>query len=302
MIDEIVIGEWYIFEQLILLIYVLINFMDITTDDLTTFIAINQEGTFTAASKTLGLSQSALSQKIARIEDQLHTTLFIRHPRSLSLTPSGEEFLNFATEMLSRQKDFLNHFNQYDKELSGVIRVAEFSSVMRSIVIPKLTGFMREHPKVHIQFSTHEMFELHGMLKSNQADFIITDYFLNQPLIEQQEFDQEEYVIIEPKKYKNVPHVFIDHGPHDNATETYFRHIGKKADYERIFMGEVYSIIDGVAAGLGKAVMSKHLIENDKRFKISSHKKRYIRPVVLSYLKQNYYSPLSKIIIEILGN
>jgi len=57
-------------------------------------------------------------------------------------------------------------------------------------------------------------------------------------------------------------------------------------------MGDVYSIIDGVALGLGKAVMSKHMIEDDKRFNLISHKKKYIRPVAMTYFEQNYYSPL----------
>ena len=129
---------------------------------------------------------------------------------------------------------------------------------------------------------------------------IITDYFLDQPQVEQVKISEEEYVIIEPKKYKNIPNIFIDHDQFDNATETYFKFIRKKINYNRLFMGDVYSIIDGVAAGLGKAVMSKHLIENDKRFHIIKSNKRYIRPVVLSYLYQGYYSPLMKNVHEIL--
>jgi DNA-binding transcriptional LysR family regulator len=65
-------------------------------------------------------------------------------------------------------------------------------------------------------------------------------------------------------------------------------------------MGDVYGILDAVALGLGRAVMSKHLAEDDRRFKIISMPKKYLRPVMLTYYRQSYYSPLHYKIIETL--
>jgi len=280
--------------------YILKLLMDLKYDDLKTFMEVYKAGTFTKASAVLGLSQSALSQKVARIEEGLQVALFVRHPRSLSLTASGEQLLIHAKEAVQMQDDFLANFNQYQNELSGVIRIAGFSSVMRSIVLEKLAPFMRANSNVSVEFNSYEMHELESVLKSNKADFIVTDYFPNLSQTSEVQIDQEEYVIIESKKYKKTPNIFLDHGPFDNATESYFKFIGKKGDYKRAFMGDVYSIIDGVALGLGKAVMSKHLVENDKRFIIKENKKQYIRPIVLTYFKQNYYSPLHQEIYNLL--
>lgn len=274
--------------------------MDLKYDDLQAFLLVNQAGTFTKAAVDNGLTQSALSQKIARLEDVLQAALFVRHPRSLTLTASGEKLLSYAKEVIHRQEDFLASFDQYQTEISGVIRIAAFSSVMRSKVIPALSTFIRKNPSVSIEFSSHEMYELEGLLKNNSADFIVTDYFPNTGGVNSVEFAKEEYVIVRAKKYKNVPNTFIDHGVFDNATEAYFKYIGKKQDYRRAFLGDVYSIIDGVAAGLGRSVMSRHLIENDSRFLIEEQKKKYIRPVVLSFAKQNYYSPLFTHVQELL--
>lgn len=275
--------------------------MDLKYDDLQAFLLVYQAGTFTKAAKEYGYTQSALSQKIARLEEILNATLFVRHPRSLSLTASGEKLLIYAKEVKQRQEQFLKDFDQYNSELSGVVRIAGFSSVMRSMIIPRLAPFMRKNPDVSIEFSSHEMYELEEILKTNNADYIITDYLPRLGGIESRKIDEEEYVMISAKKYKNIPHTFIDHGPNDNATESYFNFLGKEIDYKRAYMGDVYSIIDGVANGLGKAVMSKHLIENDKRFTIKKERARYLRPVTLSYYKQSYYSPLSMKIQEILN-
>jgi DNA-binding transcriptional LysR family regulator len=276
--------------------------MNLKFDDLDAFLHIYRAGNFTQASKNCGLTQSALSQKIARLEDTLQAAVFVRHPRSVSLTASGEKLLLYAKEVIQKQEDFLANFDQAGHELSGVIRIAGFSSVMRSIIIPKLAPLIRENPQISIEFSTHEMFELESVLKSNRADLIITDYFPQAGGLECTQIAEEEYVIIKARDIRSTPNIFLDHGPHDNATESYFKHTGKKIDYKRSYMGEVYSIIDGVAQGLGKAVMSKHLVNKDKRFIIEREKKRYIRPVVLSYFRQSYYSSLQKQVLTALNH
>jgi DNA-binding transcriptional LysR family regulator len=276
--------------------------MDLKYDDLKTFLAIYRLGTFTRAASELGLSQSALSQKVARIEQTLQAAVFVRHPRSLSLTATGEKLLSYAKEALQMQRDFLDDYNQYENELSGVIRVAGYSSIMRSLIIPKVAAFQRAHPKVSIEYSSYEMFELSAILKTNKADFILTDNFLTLAQTEEEKIGEEEYVIIEAKKYKNAPEIFLDHTPLDNATESYFNFIGNKEKYKRAFMGDVYSIIDGVVLGLGKAVMSKHLIKDNKKLLIKDHKKKFIRPIVLTYLKQNYYGPLHQSVRDCLNS
>ena len=274
--------------------------MELKLDDLQAFINIYQAGTFTKAAKDFGLTQSALSQKIARIEEVLQTSIFVRHPRSLSLTPSGEKLLVYAKEVCLRQDEFLKNFDQYNQELSGVIRIATYSSIMRSMILPALSPFLRKNKGVSLELSSYEMYELEEVLKTSKADFIITDYSPSLGGIETLEISEEEYVIIKPKKYPKLPHVFLDHGPLDNATSSYHKFLGKKIDYERAYLGDVYSIIDGVAEGLGSAVMSKHLVEGDKRFKILKAKKRYLRPICLSFYSQAYYSPLQLKVKELL--
>lgn len=273
--------------------------MELKYDDLKAFISIQKYQSFTKAGEELGLSQPAITQKVSRLETTLQTALIIRQKKRVLLTDDGQKLLIFAKEAVEHQKNFLNSFDQYDNELKGNIRIATFSSVMRSIVIPTLSSFMQEHSKASLELQSYEMNELENVLRTNQADFIITDYFPRLLKTEQHEIGQEEYVIIKSRKIKNIPNVFLDHTPADNATESYFKFLEKKQDYQRKFLGDVYSLIDGVALGLGKAVMSKHLIVDDKRFIIEKQKKRYFRPIVLSYYQQSYYSPIQQKIIEI---
>ncbi len=276
--------------------------MDIKTEDLKAFLAVQSYGSFTKASVSLGLTQPALSLKIARLEELLKSPLFIRHPRKLELTSSGEQLLCFAKESIAHQESFLASFDQFQSELAGVVRIAGYSSVMRSIIIKRSAPISLSSEKVSIEYQSCEMFELEERVRSNQADIIVTDYFPDLPNCEQEQIGEEEYVIIESQKHKNIPNVYLDHTPLDNATDSYFKSLGLKQDYRRAYMGEVYSIIDGVALGLGRAVMSRHLVDADKRFRILKKKQKYSRPIVVSYLKQNYYGPLHLRVLDSLRN
>lgn len=275
--------------------------MSIPNDSLMAFLRVFEEGSFTAGAQRLGLTQSAVSQKIARLEDLLQSPLFVRLSKGLALTSAGERLLVFARAQLQHEQDFLQSFNQYGTALSGIYRLAGFSSINRSILIPALAPWMRQHPEVSLEFSSHEVVDLLPLLKSNRVDAAILDYHPHVPGIEEVVIGREEYVVIESTRHKNVPAFFLDHGPHDNATESYFKFQKKQTLPQRRFMGEVYAILDGVAAGLGRAVMSVHLVKDDRRFHIVSGYKPYERPLVLCFYRQSYYSPVHQQLLQILS-
>ena len=271
--------------------------MHINTDSLAAFMAIHQEDNFTKAAKRLGITQSALSQKIGKLEDTLQATLFIRSKTGLTLTSSGEKLKRFAKQQLELESHFISQFDQYQEVLAGSLRIAGFSSIMKSVLIPATAEIMRNHNHCNIEYSSFEVVDLENVLKSNKADLIITDYKPTLPGLESVPLGKEEYVVIESKNFKKIPEIYLDHGPHDNATESYFKFQNQEnlSSFRRGFMGDVYGIIEGVNQGIGKAVMSKHLIRDIDDIRIKKYPKRYFRNIYLSYFHQNYYSPLQEL-------
>lgn len=63
------------------------------------FTAVVEEGSFTLAAKSLGISQPAVSQNIAEIEKEIGTLLFERNRGSVTLTANGRHFLEFANQI-----------------------------------------------------------------------------------------------------------------------------------------------------------------------------------------------------------
>jgi len=276
--------------------------MKISNTGLMAFLATASSLNITAAAKNLGITQSALSQRIALLEQDLEVTLFIREPRGLKLTERGEKLLHFALLNQKIEDEFLLELNGTTNELAGTIRIAAYSSILRSVIIPAIAPFIRNHPRVQISFRSYEVSELPDILNTAKADIIFTDYIWEKSGIINFKCGIEEYVVIQSAKLPSILDNFLDHDSSDNLTEDFFRHqLKTPKKLNRSYMGDVYGIIDGVEKGLGKAVVSKHLIRNNKAIEIKDGFKKYTRPVVMNYFDQPFYSKLMKNVILELG-
>ena len=273
--------------------------MKLPSHQISAFLELAKTKNFSKAADKLGVTQSALSQRVSNLESDLETTLLIRGTNGLQLTPAGELLLRYCQTAESLEDELLGKLKSSSPALSGVIRVAGFSSVMRSMIIPSLASFLRANPQVTCEFKSYEVDELFEVLKSSKADLIVTDHCLKKSGVIEHALGKEEYVVIESAKYKTPADLYLDHGPFDTATEDFFRaQGGTPKNYRRSFMGDVYGIINGVEEGLGRAVMSKHLIKKNSKVKIIPGYKKFSKTVSLNYFDQSFYSALHKAVVQ----
>ncbi|MEK6580435.1 MAG: LysR family transcriptional regulator [Bdellovibrionota bacterium] len=282
-----------------LLIY-LIN-MKLNHLGLRAFYETAKSENMTRASKVLGLTQSALSQRILHLEIELETTLFIREGKALLLTEAGQKLLGHCHVQERLEAEFLSNIKNEKNEFSGIVRIAGFSSILRSAIIPALAPFLRSYPNVVPEFRSYEVVELPRVLQTLAADMVVMDYELNKKGVVQLNLGQEEYVVIESLRKTRHDPIYLDHGPHDNATDLFFSKQTKATPvYRRSFMGDVYGIIDGVKEGLGSAVMSRHMIRNLDGIRIVPGYKKHLRPVTLHYYERPFYPKLLNKISDLL--
>lgn len=273
--------------------------MKISNLGLSAFIKTSQTLNITTAAKELGLTQSALSQRIALLEAELEVTLFVREARGLKLTEAGARLLRFSLLNEKLEEEVLLELKGNSTELAGTIRIAGYSSIIRSVIIPAVTPFLLKHPKVQIYFRSYEMSELESALQTASADIVCMDYKWEKKGIASALLGQEEFIAIESKKFEAPEGLYLDHDPEDNATIDFFKQqIKAPKGFRRSYMGDVYGIIDGVESGLGRAVMSKHLIRENKKISILKNYHGIKRPVLMYYFEQPYYSRLMKEILE----
>jgi DNA-binding transcriptional LysR family regulator len=114
------------------------------------FVAVVDGGSFTAAARTLGISQSSVSQTVGALEDELGIVLLRRGRDGVTPTDAGERLLVHARGVL----EHLEHMRQEAAALAGLevgkVRLAAFSSVFTRL-LPGLVGtFGRRYPGIDL--------------------------------------------------------------------------------------------------------------------------------------------------------
>ena len=118
---------------------------------LKSFIAIADTGTFSAAAKTVGRTQSALTLQIQKLEGDLGCQLFDRSARRVSLTEQGELFLGYARKIIQLQWEAFSKLKEPDIE--GEIRLGTPEDFATHYLPNVLASFRQHHPRVQLNVS-----------------------------------------------------------------------------------------------------------------------------------------------------
>ncbi|MDW9449426.1 LysR family transcriptional regulator [Sinorhizobium meliloti] len=134
--------------------------MKIDMNLLPLFLAVAEEDNFRAAADRLGVTRSAVSQGIRRLEDAFGTTLVTRTTRSVRLTEAGERLREALSQPLSDIGTALDRLAGED-EPRGLLRIAVTSIAEQFLSGPLIASFAQAHPKVAIDVTvTDEEFDI----------------------------------------------------------------------------------------------------------------------------------------------
>ncbi|MEO7170231.1 MAG: LysR substrate-binding domain-containing protein [Sphingomonas sp.] len=122
--------------------------------ELDAVIAIMRKGSFRAAAIDLGVSTTALSNAVGKLERQLGVRLFNRTTRSVSLTDAGRNFVDRVGPALQNIHEAIETVRSQQEVPSGTLRINAFPTAAREIMAPLILRFMRRYPQVHIDLVT----------------------------------------------------------------------------------------------------------------------------------------------------
>ena len=122
--------------------------------ELEAVLAIARRGSFRAAALELGLSTTALSNAIAKLERDLGVRLFNRTTRSVSLTDAGRTFVAQVGPALQDIHAAIDAARSHQATPSGTLRINAFAAAAREIFAPLLLAFLRRYPQVHVDLVT----------------------------------------------------------------------------------------------------------------------------------------------------
>lgn len=119
--------------------------------DLTAFLAVAEERSFTRAAVRLGMSQSALSQIVRRLEERLGLRLLTRTTRSVAPTEAGERLLETLGPALSDLDARIAALSALRGKPAGVIRITSVEHAAETVLWPKLRTFLRTYPDIKVE-------------------------------------------------------------------------------------------------------------------------------------------------------
>ena len=117
-------------------------------------LAIIRLGSFRAAALELGLSTTALSNAIAKLERQLGVRLFNRTTRSVSPTDAGRSFAEQVGPALESIHSAMNRARSHQETPSGTLRINAFATAAREIMAPLVLECLTRYPQIHIDLVT----------------------------------------------------------------------------------------------------------------------------------------------------
>jgi len=145
------------------------------TDQLRSFLAIVDSGSFTKAAERVHKTQSAVSMHIRRLEEQLGCALFVKHGRGARLTDEGERLIEFARRIVQVEAGAVAALSR--KGLRGAARLGIPDDYAESFLAEILSRFNRRHPLVEVSVVCEASLELAAQVTACALELaLVTDH------------------------------------------------------------------------------------------------------------------------------
>ena len=115
------------------------------------FLAVIDEGSFSAAARALALTPSAVSKQIARLEDRLQIRLLHRSTRRLGMTDAGRAYYDHCRRIIDETERFESNLVEYQGEPQGLVRISLSPGLAYTCLLPRLDELYRRHPGISVE-------------------------------------------------------------------------------------------------------------------------------------------------------
>jgi DNA-binding transcriptional LysR family regulator len=270
------------------------------------FQAIVEMHSFTKAADQCHVSQSAVSQQLKALEEELGTALLERHNRTFSITPAGEIFYHKTKQWMQQLKGICQDTRQTGKE-KAILKIGYLSCYGGNEFQNAAAEFARRYPNVKINIVNGNHEELYQALRNDEADIILSDQrrafnedYVNLELVRSRTFIQissanplSKQTSIEMKDLKDTPCIIVS-SKQENERDYYQNTVG--------FQGEILfadSLMEArILTAANKGVMpiegihpSEYYDQSVKMLPLMKHGRQIFRRYFAFWSKENsgYY-------------
>lgn len=147
--------------------------MEYLLKEIDVFVKVVELGSFKAAAEELSLTQSAMTQRLKKLEDALGVRLVDRTTRSVSPTAVGARFLPMAKRMILQFEQSMQDLDDLIRVRKGQVTIASLISVATYILPAALRSFGAAHPDVGVRVLDDAEQEIAGYVQRGEAEFAI---------------------------------------------------------------------------------------------------------------------------------
>lgn len=244
--------------------------------DLRVLLTVVEAGSLTAAGRHLGCSQSTVSRRLARLEEEYGTELVVRSGPNASVTRAGRDVLETATAMLDQHEALHRRLREHGPPLAGSIEVV--TSTAPATFLPRLiAGFVERHPEVRFDVSIADSAAVHAAIAEGRAALGLSGTADEEDgRLEFVPFASDELLVVVPAEHRfarsrRVPlaeladEVFVLREA-GSGTQWILREALLRAGLDpgdlrgSLVVGSAAAVVDAVRANLGIAVVSESAV------------------------------------------
>lgn len=234
------------------------------------FVAVMEENTIAAAAEREHLAPSAVSRRLAELEDSLSVNLFTRSNRGTEPTAAAYALLNLARGVLNDLDSIASQMREYGAGLRGHVRVVANISAITQFLPTQLQRFLARHPAVDVRLQEQISTEVARMVAENAADIGILNAGHYGDRVTLLPYRRDELVLVVPAGHAlarrrsvqladALPYDFV--GAHPGSAINNLLHRAAAAAHASVRLRIQVTSYDAlclmVAAGLGVGVMPR---------------------------------------------
>lgn len=244
-------------------------------DKLRVFHAVASAGSFTKATETLNISQSAISRQINILEEELGTSLFKRVARGLILTEAGVALRDTVLNVFAKLEMTQATIEELKDYPRGYIQVATTLAFGSLWLAPRLQEFLDQYPEVEVELLLKDE---EVDLNMREADLGITALPINSPDLIHSDPISYRFRIYASKSYleqhgtpqkpEDLDHhrliVFGKEMPHIYSNLDWLLKIGaKKTRIPYLVINGGQAIYEATRSGIGISALHKYMVGDD---------------------------------------
>jgi LysR family transcriptional regulator (chromosome initiation inhibitor) len=244
--------------------------MSLLSPQLEAFLSIAECKTVHGAAKTLGITQTGVTQRIRTLEASLTTTLFTRSRRGMLLTAEGEALLRYCQASRDLEGEVLAKIQGAGERATVHVCITGPTSIMRSRIVPQCKSAMKAFPELLLHFNITDVETWVDHLRTGVAQLAVLPHELVGRELDSKVLKPERYVLMGPRVWRRRSLLdiiknerIIDFDPTDNMSFDYlkkFKLMGH-ARTDRHFVNSNESVAEMIESEIGYGVFTFEFAE-----------------------------------------